>query len=118
MPIEGRKTIQLDGFKNTRKLEVGIMISCPMISSSTTSDEMGHSPQAQDLGRSKHILAEGKTLDEVTILSIRQFYRSNAKPESCEGTIDVCLTCRIYGYIRTSFVDKKNSAMLVRMTEC
>ena len=31
--IEGRKSIQLDGFKNTRKLEVGIMISCPMISS-------------------------------------------------------------------------------------
>ena len=31
--IEERKSIQLDGFKNTRKLEVGIMISCPMISS-------------------------------------------------------------------------------------
>ena len=45
------------------------MISCPMISSTTTSDEMGHSPQAQDLRRSKHILAEGKTLEEVTILS-------------------------------------------------
>ena len=27
--IEGRKTVQLDGFKNTKKLEVGIMISCP-----------------------------------------------------------------------------------------
>ena len=46
MPIEGRKTVQLDGFKNTRKLEVGIMISCPMISSRTTSDEVGHNPQA------------------------------------------------------------------------
>ena len=46
VPIEGRKTVQLDGFKNTRKLEVGIMISCPMISSRTTSDEMGHNPQA------------------------------------------------------------------------
>ena len=44
--IEGRKTVQLDGFKNTRKLEVGIMISCPMISSRTTSDEMGHNPHA------------------------------------------------------------------------
>ena len=29
VPIEGRKTVQLDGFKNTKKLEVGIMISCP-----------------------------------------------------------------------------------------
>ena len=46
VPIEGRKTVQLDGFKNTRKLEVGIMISCPMISSRTTNDEMGHNPQA------------------------------------------------------------------------
>ena len=46
VPIEGRKTVQLDGFKNTRKLEVGIMINCPMISSRTTSDEMGHNPQA------------------------------------------------------------------------
>ena len=44
--IEERKSIQLDGFKNTRKLEVGIMISYPMISSRTTSDEMGHNPQA------------------------------------------------------------------------
>ena len=70
MPIEGRKTVQLDGFKNTRKLEVGIMISCPMISSRTASDEVCHNPQAQDLPRSKHILAKGKTLEEVTILSI------------------------------------------------
>ena len=46
VPIEGSKTVQLDGFKNTGKLEVGIMISCPMISSRTTSDEMGHNPQA------------------------------------------------------------------------
>ena len=46
VPIEGRKIVQLDGFKNTRKLEVGIMISCLMISSRTTSDEMVHNPQA------------------------------------------------------------------------
>ena len=46
VPIEGRKIVQLDGFKNTRKLEVGIMISCPMMSSRFTSDEMGHNPQA------------------------------------------------------------------------
>ena len=53
----------MDGFKNIRKLEVGIMISCPIVSSRTTSDEMGHNPQAQDLPRSKHIIAEGKTLE-------------------------------------------------------
>ena len=29
VPIEGRKTVQLDGFKNTSKLDVGITISCP-----------------------------------------------------------------------------------------
>ena len=29
VPIEGRKTIQLDGSKNARKLDVRIMISCP-----------------------------------------------------------------------------------------
>ena len=44
--IEGRKTVQLDGFKNTRKLDVGLRISCPMMSSRFTSDEMGHNPQA------------------------------------------------------------------------
>jgi len=32
-----------------------------------------HNPQAQDLPRSKHILAEGKTLEEVTILSTDDF---------------------------------------------
>ena len=75
-----------------------------------------HRPQ--DLPRSKHILAEGKTLEEVTIFIDRQSYRSNTKPESCEETIDVCLACRINGFIRTWFVGKRNSAMLVRMTEC
>ena len=44
--IEGRKTVQLDGFKNTRKLDVGLRINCPMMSSRFTSDEMGHNPQA------------------------------------------------------------------------
>ena len=78
--------------------------------------DITHRPQ--DLPRSKHILAEGKTLEEDTMFNDRQFYRSNAKPESCEGTIDVCLACRIYGFIRTWFVDKRNSAMLVKMTEC
>ena len=75
-----------------------------------------HRPQ--DLPRSKHILAEGKTLEEDTTFIGKRFYRSNAKPESCEGTIDVCLACRIYGYIQTWFVYKRNFAMLVRMTEC
>ena len=48
----------------------------------------------QDLPRRKHILAEGKTLEEVTILSIDDLIAVYAKPESCEGTIDVCLACR------------------------
>ena len=58
-----------------------------------------HRPQ--DLPRSRHILAEGKTLEEDTTFIGRRFYRSNAKPESCEGMIDVCLVCRINGFIRT-----------------
>ena len=89
-----------------------------MKSSRTTSDEMGHNPHAQDLPRSKHILAEGKTLEEDTTFIGRQFYRSLRKPESGEGMLDDCLACRIHGFIRTQFVDKRNSAMLVRMTEC
>ena len=44
-----------------------------------------HRPQ--DLPRSKHTLAEGKTLEEVTFID-RRSYRSNAKPESCEEMID------------------------------
>ena len=75
-----------------------------------------HMPQ--DLPRSKHILAEGKTLEVDIPLSTDDFIGVYAKPESCEGMIDVCLACRIYGYIRTWFVDKRNSAMLVRLTEC
>ena len=74
-----------------------------------------HRPQ--DLPRSKHTLAEGKTLEEVTFID-RRSYRSLRKPESCEGTIDVCLACRINGLFRMQFMDKRNSAMLVRMTEC
>ena len=46
-----------------------------------------HRPQ--DLPRSKHTLAEGKTLEEDTTLSIDDFIGVYAKPESCEGTIDV-----------------------------
>ena len=55
-----------------------------------------HRPQ--DLPRSKHTLAEGKTLEEVTTCINQRFYRSYAKPESCEGTIDGCLACRINGF--------------------
>ena len=58
-----------------------------------------HRPQ--DLPRSKHILAEGKTLEEDIPLSKDDFIGVYAKPESCEGTIDVCLVCRINGFIRT-----------------
>ena len=54
-----------------------------------------HRPQ--DLPRSKHILAEGKTLEVDMPLSIDDFIGVYAKPESCEGTIDVCLACRIHG---------------------
>ena len=75
-----------------------------------------HRPQ--DLPRSKHTLAEGKTLEDITTLPTDDLIGVYAKPESCEGTIDVCLACRIHGFIRTWFVDKGNSAMLVRMTEC
>ena len=47
VPIEGRETVQMGGIKDARKLDVGIMISFPlMMSSRFTSDEMGHNPQA------------------------------------------------------------------------
>ena len=46
-----------------------------------------HRPQ--DLPRSKHILAEGKTLEEVTILSTDDFIGVTQKPESCEETIEI-----------------------------
>ena len=75
-----------------------------------------HRPQ--DLPRSKHTLAEGKTLEEVTTLSTDDLIGVYTKPESCQETVDVCLACRVHGFIRTWFVDKRNSAMLVRMTEC
>ena len=75
-----------------------------------------HRPQ--DRPGSKHPLAEGETLEEDTTLSTDDLIGVTQKPESCEGTIDVCLACRIYGFIRTWSVDKRNSAMLVRMTEC
>ena len=42
---EKRQYIWMD-FKYARKLDVGIMISCPMMSSRFTSDEVGHNPQA------------------------------------------------------------------------
>ena len=58
-----------------------------------------HRPQ--DLPRSKHTLVEGKTLEEVTILSTDDFIGVTQKPESCEGTINVRLACRINGFIRT-----------------
>ena len=68
----------------------------------------------QDLPRSKHTLTEGKTLEEDIPVSTDDFIGVYAKPESCEGTIDVCLACRINGLFRTQFMDKRNSAMLVR----
>ena len=41
-----------------------------MMSSRFTSDEMCRNPQAPGPAKIKHTLAEGKTLEEVTILSI------------------------------------------------
>ena len=54
-----------------------------------------HRPQ--DLPRSKHILAEGQTLEEDTTLPTDDLIGVYAKPESYEGTIDVCLACRTNG---------------------
>ena len=42
---EGRQYNWMD-FKYARKMDIGIMISCSMISARTTSDEMGHNPHA------------------------------------------------------------------------
>ena len=75
----------------------------------------------QNLPRSKHILAEGKTLEVDIPLSTDDFIGVYAKPESCEGTIDVCLACRIHGFIRTWFVDKRkfcNACEDDRVLEC
>ena len=58
-----------------------------------------HRPQ--DLPRSKHTLAEGKTLEEVTTLSTDDLIGVYVKPERCEDTIDVRLACRIHGFIQT-----------------
>ena len=45
-----------------------------------------HRPQ--DLPRSKHTLAEGKTLEEVTILSTDDLIGVTQNLRDCEGTID------------------------------
>ena len=75
-----------------------------------------HRPQ--DLPRSKQILLKEKKPGRSYDLSTDDFIGVYAKPESGEGTIDVCLACRINGLFRTQFADERNSAMLVRMTEC
>ena len=90
MLIEGRGTIQLDGFKYA--MEVGCWNNDQLPrwwvqGLQVMRWAITHRPQ--DLPRSKHILAEGKTLKEDTTFIGRQFYRSNAKPEGWEGTIDV-----------------------------
>ena len=59
-----------------------------------------HRPQ--DLPRSQHTLAEGETLEEEDMpLVTDDLIGVYAKPESCEEMIDVCLACRINGFIRT-----------------
>ena len=45
----------------------------------------------------------------------KRFLRSIRKPESCEDMIDVSFSLQNQWIIRTSFVDKRNSATLVRM---
>ena len=79
-----------------------------MMSSRISSDEMGHNPQApRPAKKQAHSCWRenpGRSYDFID----RRSYRSYSKPESCEGTIDVCLACRIYGYIWTWFVDKRN----------
>ena len=58
--------------------------------------DITHRPQ--DLLRSKHTLAEGETLEEEDMpLPTDDFIGVYAKPESCKGTIDVGLACRING---------------------
>ena len=52
-------------------------------------------------------LLKEKGVEEVTILSTGDPIGVYAKPESYEGTIDACLACRINGFIRTWFVDKR-----------
>ena len=88
-----------------------------MISSRTTSDEMGHNPQAPGPARKQAFLLKEKPWKKLR-LTTDDLIGVYAKPESCEETIDVCLACRINGLFRTQFMDKRNSAMLVRMTEC
>ena len=122
MPTEGRRTIKLDGFKNARKLDVGIKISfSPMMSSRFASDEMGHNPQAPGPAKKQAHSCRRKNPGRSYDFINRRSYRSYAKPESCEGTIDVCLACRINGFNRTWFVDKRNSANACeddRVLEC
>ena len=76
-----------------------------------------HRPQ--DLPRNKHTLAEGETLEEEDMpLSTNDFIGATQNLRVVKEMVDVCLACSINGFIRTWFVDKRNSAMLVRMTEC
>ena len=59
-----------------------------MMSSRFTSDEMGHNPQAPGPAKKQALLLKenpGRSYDFIN----RRSYRSNAKHESCEGTIDV-----------------------------
>ena len=94
------------------------MISCPDDEFSLQVMRWAITHRPQDLPRSKHTLAEGKTLEEDMPLSTDDLIGVMQKPESCEGTIDVCLGLQNQWIIRTWFADKRNSAMLVRMTEC
>ena len=68
-----------------------------MMNSRFASDEMGHNPQAPGPAKKQAHSCWRKNPGRDYDLTHRRFYRSNAKPESCEGTIDGCLACRING---------------------
>ena len=60
-----------------------------MKSSRFASDEMGHNPQAPGLAKKQAHSCWRKNPGRGYALINRRSYRSNAKPESCEETIDV-----------------------------
>ena len=88
-----------------------------MMSSRFASDEMGHNPQAPGPAKKQAHSCWRKTLEEITTCINRRFYRSLRKTWELLSN-DRCLFGLQNQWIfRTWFVDKKNSAMLVRMTE-
>ena len=68
------------------------------MSSRFTSDEVGHNPQAPGPAKKQaHFLLKERPWKKLQFLSTDDLIGVTQKPESCEGTIDVCLACRIHG---------------------